>query len=162
MLTAQALTTRRAKHLLRTGGAELISPSQLKIALLNEVLTLFAIAQPPNPPLANLMALPHEQGNEAKRDELQECHHAVCPAEGHERYPLVDVEGDREAKAEAEGVQHDRRLRGVLCKDLARVAMRSWVSTVACLMSEIQVQMSGTAYLTVTGVMVSEPKVTRI
>jgi hypothetical protein len=93
------------------------------VALLKDVLSLLALPEAANFPLSDLMALPEEQDDKEECEDLEESHQAIRPVEVHVRNPRLDVKSHRQSKAEAECVQDDGRLCGILREDLAGVAV---------------------------------------
>ena len=90
--------------------------------LLDNVFTFFALSQPTDFPLSNLVSFPHQQQDKEKRGNLHDSHHSVCPAESQVGHPRCDIEGDGQSETDAEYIENDRSLSRVLGKYLAGIA----------------------------------------
>ena len=66
------------------------------------------------------MALPHDQHDEEKGEDGEECHHAVDPSNADRCHPLVDIEADRQAKSNAKSADDNACLRGIIVKHSTR------------------------------------------
>ena len=75
--------------------------------------------------LADLVALPHERYDEEPAEDHNKGHRAISPTNANGIDPGSDVEGDRQAKRDAEGVEHDGRLLDIVGKALGQVVDRN-------------------------------------